>query len=89
MSADEPAMLAGRLDALYVVPFEAGAVIVSVGSVVSMRMFFASASAPVVPWPVATVSVASLVAPSRIVPPLSALVDAASSRDGGVAGATV
>ena len=82
-------MLAGRLDALYVVPFDAGDVIVSVGFVVSMRMFFAFASAPAVPWPVATVSVASFAAPSRIVPPLSALVDAASSRDAVSPGWTV
>jgi hypothetical protein len=73
-------MLAGRLDELYVVPFDAGAVIVSVGLVVSMRMFLAFASEPIVAWPVATVSVASLPATSRIVPPLSALADAASSR---------
>ena len=82
-------MLAGRLDELYVVPFDAGDVIVSVGSVVSMRMFLAFASAPAVPWPVTTVRVASLPAPSRIVPPLSAFVDAASSRDAVSPGWTV
>ena len=61
-------------------PFDAGDVIVSVGLVVSMRRFFAFASAPGVAWPTATVRVASLPAASRIVPLPSALVDEASSR---------
>jgi len=80
VSADEPATLAGRLVELYVVPFEAGVAIVSVGFVVSMRRFFAFASAR--PWPGRRRPSGShrLPAPSRIVPLPSALVDDASSR---------
>ena len=54
------------------VPADGGVVIVAVAFVVSMTRFFAFASAPVVPDPVASVRTAALPAASLIVPPASA-----------------
>ena len=71
VSADEPAMLAGRLVELYVVPFEAGVAIVSVGFVVSIVIAALASRLPPVPG-AASVSDALFAAASRIVPPASA-----------------
>ena len=60
--------MAGRLDGVVGVPSTAGVVTDAVGTVVSMRMVLFADSDPAPPgtW---SVSVASFVAASRIVPP--------------------
>src|SRR5436305_3729617 len=82
VSDDEPATAEGKVEALYGVPFTAGVAIETLGAVVSTVIVVFASRLPPAPG-VASASVASFPAASRIVPPfvVSALVPVYASGD--------